>query len=75
MENNATLGLLLFLVVLAFPVMAFATPFLNLWYARNQDQVKERVATVQQQIEDLRERRDAAYREDEEADDEEQTEE
>lgn len=66
MENNATMGLLLFLVVLAFPVLAFATPFLNLWYARNQDQVKERVASMQQQIEELKERRDAAYREDEE---------
>jgi hypothetical protein len=66
MENNATMGLLLFLVVLAFPVLAFATPFLNLWYARNQDQVKERVASVQHQIEELKERRDAAYREDEE---------
>ena len=65
MENNATMGLLLFLVVIAFPVMAFATPFLNLWYARNHVQVKERVASVQQQIGELKERRDAAYREDE----------
>lgn len=75
MENNATMGLLLFLVVLAFPVLAFATPFLNLWYARNQDQVKERVASVQQQIEELKERRDAAYREDEAEEEQEQLEE
>lgn len=65
MENNATMGLLLFLVVVAFPVLAVIVPFFNVWYARNRDEVHARVAEVQHTIEELKVKRDAAYQEDE----------
>ena len=63
MEFNT--GLLLFVVVLAFPILAVGTPFFNLWYARNHDKVTAQLVEVRSQIEELREKRDAAYREDE----------
>lgn len=65
MENNATLGLILFLGVLAFPLAAIGLPFVDLWYSRNKARFSQQVTTVRTRVEELRELRDAAYREDE----------
>jgi hypothetical protein len=65
MENNATLGLILFLGVLAFPLAAIGLPFVDLWYSRNRARFSQQVTTVRTRVEELRELRDAAYREDE----------
>jgi hypothetical protein len=65
MENNATLGLILFLGVLAFPLAAIGLPFVDLWYSRNKAKVQQQVTTVRARVDELRESLDAAYEEDE----------
>ena len=67
MDNSALIGIVLFLGVLAFPLAAVALPFVDLWYGRNKEKVNKQVSTVKTRVEELREKRDSAYAEDEAA--------
>lgn len=67
MANSALLGLILFLGVLAFPLMAVALPFANLWYNRNRKKVDQQVSSVKARVEKLKTLREAVYEADEQA--------
>jgi hypothetical protein len=58
-------GLLILLIVAAFPVIAVVAPFFTLWYGRNREQVAERVTMVRMTVGELRENLEAAYQADE----------